>query len=194
MNLNKATKSAKGDNIITPKVLIVYPALFEATLPPNEKDESKKRFNVTLLVPKSADIALMREEVASIAKEEFGEKAKKAKMPFLDTEDIDSLSEYAEDFPVTIRCAAKFQPDIVSPDGQRTFTKDKDDDQVYGGRWARVSIRPYAWKHATGGLGVSFGLQNIQMLDHDDPIAGARVRGTDEFEAVSEEELEGAFE
>jgi hypothetical protein len=88
----------------------------------------------------------------------------------------------ADDFPWMLRCQAKFKPDVVTPKGDRTYTEDEEADEVYGGRWARFSVRPYWWKHATGGVGVSFGLQNVQMLDHDDPIAGARVKGTAEFE------------
>jgi hypothetical protein len=38
---------------------------------------------------------------------------------------------------------------------------------------------------------VSFGLQNAQMLDHDEAIAGGRVRGTSEFEGVGDDELAG---
>lgn len=182
----------KGGNIITPKGRMVYPSLFRPSLPPGEKDDDKARFNATLLIPEDADIKALEDAVEALIEENVpAAKRKNIKRPFLKTADSNSLEDYAEEFPVMIRCAAKYAPDVVSPNAQRTFKEEEEADEVYGGRWARFSVRPYFWNHKTGGMGVSFGLQNAQMLDHGDAIAGGRVRGTSEFESAGEDDLEG---
>lgn len=182
----------KGGNIITPKGRMVYPSLFRPTLPPGEKDDDKARYNATLLIPEDADIKALEDAVDALIEENVpANKRKNVKRPFLRTETSNSLEDYAGEFPVMIRCAAKYAPDVVTPNAQRTYKEEEAADEVYGGRWARFSVRPYFWSHKTGGMGVSFGLQNAQMLDHDEAIAGGRVRGTSEFEGVGEDELEG---
>jgi hypothetical protein len=182
----------KGGNIITPKGRMVYPSLFKPSLPPGEKDEDKARFNATLLIPADADYSALTNAVEKLIEENVpAAKRKSVKRPFLNTADSNSLDDYAEEYPIMIRCAAKFAPDVVTPNAQRTFKEEEEADEVYGGRHARFSVRPYFWSHKTGGMGVSFGLQNAQMLDHGDAIAGGRVRGTSEFESAGEDELAG---
>jgi hypothetical protein len=182
----------KGGNIITPKGRIVYPSLFRPSLPPGEKDEDKARFNATLLIPADADYKALQDAVEALIEENVpAAKRKSVKRPFLNTSDSNSLEDYADEFPVMIRCAAKYAPDVVTPNAQRTYKEEEEADEVYGGRWARFSVRPYFWSHKTGGMGVSFGLQNAQMLDHGDAIAGGRVRGTSEFESASDDDLDG---
>lgn len=185
-----AARATESGNIITPKGRMVYPAFFKPQLPPGEKDPEKARFQATLLIPADADISALEAKVNELVDENVPagkRKTTKIKLPFLATEDSKSLAEYAEDYPHMIRCAAKFAPDVVTPQGDRTIKEDEEADWVYGGRWARFSVRPYWWSHKTGGMGVSFGLQNVQLLQDDDPIAGSRVRGTDEFSDASDD-------
>jgi hypothetical protein len=182
--LNVARRLESG-NIVTPKGRMLYPALFRPVLPVNEKDEEKAKYQVTLLIPAGADTDAMKAAYRELVAENIPEakrKTTKVKSPFLETADQPRFADMAEDFPVMIRCQAKFKPDVVTPKGDRTISEDEEADEVYGGRWARLSVRPYFWKHPTGGCGVSFGLQNVQLLDHDEPIAGGRVKGVDEFE------------
>lgn len=190
--LNTAKRLESG-NIITPKGRMLYPALFKPVLPVNEKDEEKAKYQATLLIPAGSDIDAMKAAYKELVDENIPEakrKTAKVKSPFLKTEDQERFAEMAEDFPYMIRCQAKFKPDVVTPKGDRTLGEEDEADEVYGGRWARLSVRPYFWTHPTGGKGVSFGLQNVQLLDHDDPIAGGRTRGTDEFEGVKSDDLD----
>lgn len=182
----KVAKVTPSGNIITPVGRIVYPSFFQPSLPPGEKDQSKARFQGTLMLPADADITALEKAVQEIVDENVpaGKRGKvKVKLPFLTTGDLKSLSDHADEYPVTIRCAAKFAPDVVTPKGDRTIKEDDADadDEVYGGRHGRFSVRPYWWTHKTGGQGVSLGLQNVQLMQHDEPIAGSRVHGTDEF-------------
>ncbi len=53
--------------------------------------------------------------------------------------------------------------------------------EIYAGRWAVITVRPFTWSHPTGGNGVSFGLSNVLLLDHDDPIGSVRANAEAEF-------------
>ena len=184
--MNTATKLASG-NIRTPKGRMVYPSLFEPSLPKGETDKEKARYQVTLLIPKGANIDVLKAAVKEVLDENVSEakrKTTKVKTPFLKTEDQERFAEFAEDYPVMIRCNAKFKPEVVSPTA-KAVSADDEADEVYSGRFARITVRPFFYDHPTGGKGVSLGLQNVQLLDHADPIAGGRVRAESEFEAVS---------
>lgn len=189
MSALNIAKRLESGNFLTPRGRMLYPALYEPTLPKGETDKEKAKYQATLLIPVGADIDVMKAAYKELVEENVPEtkrKTTKIKSPFLKTEDQPRFEDMAEEFPWMIRCQAKFKPDVVTPKGDRTVGEDEEADEVYGGRWARFSVRPYFWKHPTGGQGVSFGLQNVQLLDHDDPIAGGRVKGTDEFEPAED--------
>lgn len=186
-----AAPSKVAGNFITPAGRMVYPALFKASLPRGETDQDKARFQVTLLLPKDSNLDVLKKAVEEVIDENVSAKAKattKVKKPWLKTEDQPRFAEYADEFPYMIRMNAKMRPDVVSPSGQ-PVREEQEADEVYSGRWARVSVRPFFYDHPTGGKGVSFGLQNVQLLDHDEPIAGGRVKGTAEFEGVGGDDL-----
>lgn len=178
------------DTILSAKVKLLYPSLFKPQLPQGEKDESKARYQVTLLVPKTADVSVFKNAVDTLIADKLTEKQRKEtklKKPFLKTEDQPKIVAMLEkagldpaDFPIIIRANAKFKP-IVKAANMDDVT---DEEQVYSGRWACVSLRPYWFDHPTGGKGVSAGLGNVQLLDHDDVLSGGRIDANKEFEAV----------
>lgn len=179
-------KLLESGNYLTPPGRLLYPALFEKVLPRGEKDESKAKYQATLLFPADADLAVLEAAVEACMEDNFSAAARKGKIrtPFLRTEDQQRFADMAEDYPVMIRCSATYKPDVRGP-WVDVIPEDKVSDEVYGGRWARLTVRPYHWVHETGGKGVSFGLQNAQMLDHDDPLAGGHISADHEFEPVA---------
>lgn len=179
--------------LVLPKAKMLYPSLFEKSMPKGETDESKAKYGVTLLMPKDADLKPLVDLVNAAITEKWGVKAKdlKIKKPFIkvDTDNeprtvarLDAAGIEPTDFPVMLRVFGNYKPVVKGPDATSDV---KDDEQVYEGRWACVSINAYAWEHPTGGRGVSIGMQNVQLLDNDDviPRGGSGATG-DEFEAV----------
>lgn len=176
-------------NIVTPKGRILYPTLFKPRAMKGEPDE-KAAYGATLLLPKTADLTILRKAFQDARDEAFSAKVRqtvKIKEPILKTEDQPRFAEHADEYPWMIRFRRGRDlgaPDVVTPKGDRKYTEDEEADEVYGGRWARITCRPYTYDR-TDSKGVSFGLQNVQMLDHAEPLAGGKARGTDEFDAVS---------
>lgn len=189
----KGLKSPTG-NIITPAGRMSYPNLFYPTLPKGETEEKKRQYQVSMVFPKNADMALLNQAVEDAAIGEWGpdyKKKYKVHKPFLRTEEHPKVGVDAEEFPVLIRTSSRaYQksglknapPQIVR--ANKSLVTEAEAEEVYPGRWARLSLRAYPYDHPTGGKGISFGLQNVQLLDHDEPLAQARPAAEDEFDAA----------
>lgn len=172
----------KTGEVITPKGRMVYPALFKPSAPKGES-EDKAKYQVTLLLPKEADLALLAEVVQQTIVDKWGADATKKykiRKPFLKVDEQPKLADHADKFPVMIRANSKDRPSVVYANLQQC----NDEADVYGGRWACVLLKPYAYDHQTGGKGVSFGLQHVQLLDNDEPLGGGKIRPEDAFEAA----------
>jgi hypothetical protein len=168
---------------------MVYPSLFKATLPKNETDPEKARYQVSLLVPKGTDFSLLEDEIETLCVDKWGKDYKrkaKVKIPFIKTEDQPKLMDYAEDYPTLLRLNSKTKPQVVHANGGEFA----EEDDVRGGRWAVVSMRPYAYEHQQGGRGVSLELINVQLWEEDEPIGFTRVSASDEFESANGSDLD----
>jgi hypothetical protein len=180
----------KFGNVITCQGRMMYPTFFEPSLPKGETDRDKAKYQGTLIFPVGADLKALAQAVEDAAIEKWGPSYKekhKVRKPFGKAEDQPKMSGTAEEFPVFIRANSKDRPQVVSAAGKPVT--EEQSEEVYPGRWARFSVRAYAYDHPTGGKGVSLGLQNVQLLDNDERLAGARPQASDEFSPV-----EGASE
>lgn len=188
--LNKAYLIEKTGNIMTPKGRCMYPNLFTPT---KVKGQGKEKYRITLLIPKPADITLLRDTINEVAADNLGKNLKTTKWrnPLLKTADEPRLAELADDFTYLIRPNADNRPQVVGP-SLLAISEDREADEVYGGRWARVSISVYWYSADKSPIpGVGLGLSNVQMLDHDEPLGGGRVSAEAEFDAVADNALEG---
>jgi hypothetical protein len=178
---NVAYIHEKTGNLMTPKCRMAWSSLLAPSRMKNDDGEAKH--DVTILIPKDADITVLKKAATEAAEEKFGVKAKTLTLrsPFRKTEGKDSLADLAEDFPFYITARSKDRPGVVGPNGKAV----DDPEQIYPGRWVRASIQAFGYD-TKGNKGVSFGLQNVQLLDHDDPLAigGSRVSAEAEFDAV----------
>lgn len=189
---NKAVKTDQ-ETFLLPKGKMLWPSIFEKSNIKGEKDPEKARYNLTVLLPKGVDLSVIQTAIEGVIDDNVS-KAQREKMkikkPWIKTVEqpkvVDILERAnlkAEDFPIMVRLAAKIKPEIRAAN----LSEVKDSELVYGGRWACVSVRPYWWKHDTGGVGVSLGLNNVQILDDDEPLGGGRVSANAEFEAAETE-------
>lgn len=179
----RPSKSA-ADNILTPKARMSFVTLAEARKAPGS---DKAKFSVSLLIPADCDLALLKQAAKQAAIDMFGAKLPpKLKDPFLKAEECinaktgEPYSGYEPGW-IVIRATAISRPGIVYPNGQ-AVPEGEVAKEAYSGRWACASLRAFAYDNS-GNKGVSFGLQNIQLLDHDKPLGG-RVNAESEFEAA----------
>ncbi len=188
----------KSGNIRTPKCRLSYVYLDN----PNPKakvtsgnNAGKFKYTVSLLIPKSADISLLKKAAEAAAVEEFGAEKFKALVeagkfntPFLDafkaskTEKNPGGDDRMQDF-LLIRTDSLTKPGILESNGQAIGD---DYSGVYAGRWAFATLNASAYPSIDGGkAGVKFYLGNIQLLDHDERLGGGRPQAEDEFEPVN---------
>lgn len=175
----------KTDEWHLPKGRLVYPTLLEPkAFKKNRAPDAPKKFSTTVLIPAAATLDGLKKAMVETAIARFGSdwQKKNLRNPLIKTVDDAKLGEYAEAFPMFARTGtgADYPPFVFGPDAKR-FTGDPSD--IYSGRWAVVTVRPFAFDNE--GRGISLGLQRVQLLDHDEVIAGGRIETASGFEAVS---------
>jgi hypothetical protein len=182
----------KNGNLITAKGRLLWNSLFQVRKAKGGKDG---KFECNLLFPKTADNKALLEGAREAGTEKFAKAFKDSagkwpsavKTPFKKTADNDKLVaalEAAEmdpaDWPLFIAARSKDKPGVVGPNGKSDGV---DAEQVYQGRWARMSVQAYGYD-TDGNKGVTFGLVNVQLLDNADELSvgGGKVSAESEFE------------
>ncbi len=188
VDMSKARYVEKTDTYITCKGIITFAAVAKKWKDKDKKDDDGQ-FAVTLIVPPGSDISVLKEAAGAAATEKLGAKAKGLKSPFLDAAeklDADRMPENFDPAGWTMIRANTYtqRPGVMFANGT-PVPEDELLDEVYNGRWARMSIRPHAYQHEAN-KGVKFYLHNIQLLEEGEkwPSTGGRTKAEDEFEAV----------
>lgn len=186
-DMNKAYVSDKG-TLYSCRGRLLWTAIFAKR---KGKGDKEGKYEVNLLIPKTSDIAALREAVMGAGKDKFAKAFKDAngkwpssiRSPFRKTAENDKLVDLADEFPIYFAARSKeTPPGVVGPNGKSAGVTPED---VYPGRWARITCDAYGYE-VDGNKGVSFGVQNVQLLDHADPleIGGGRVSAESQFDAV----------
>jgi hypothetical protein len=180
--------------IRTPKFRMAFPNLITA-----QADASgKKSWSVAALFPVDADMTELRAEAKRIAEEKWGKNIPaNLILPFADGNTkgkIDGNGQfkpyegYKDTIVMNFKRAATTKngentpPTIVAANPKTVLSDPK---EVYAGRWARAVVNGFAYEYL-GKKGVSFGLNHIQLLDHDTPL-GTSNRPEDLFDDEQEE-------
>lgn len=174
VDFTKCRVSASG-NIITAKGRLSF---CNTLTVPKEDKKGKLKFGTSFIIPPNHNLDILIDAVKKCAEEKWGagKLPKNLKNPLLKADDHD-YEGYDEGW-ILLRPTSIQKPGIVNAAGANV----EDDSEIYPGRWAILSLRPFTYD-VDGNRGVSLGLQNVQLLDHDANIAG-RTRAEDEFEAV----------
>ena len=183
-DMTKAYIHEQSGNIVTPKSRMVWPSLFKPAVFRGPQ-QGEPKHQITLLVPAGSDLSALQARVKEAALEKFKnpQDIPGFRLPIMKTADQEKLAEYADAFPHMLRARTTEPPGVVGPDA----SPENDPSMAYGGRWCVCSVQAFAYD-TMGNKGVSLGLVNVQLLDHDDPIATNRVRPESEFKPI---EIEG---
>jgi hypothetical protein len=173
---------------------ISFPWL-HAPQPPMEGDGDGS-YGLTALLPPGYDISPIEAALVEAAKEKWGpDQGKWPRLKFPPNDRIKPCEEKAhlggynpgwKFLPMT----SKGAPGVV--DAMKNLLAHADiKKEAYPGRWARASANPFAWDTGKGVRGVSLGLSNVQLLQHDEPFT-SKPRAEDEFDEVAEAMNEAA--
>jgi len=187
-----------ADNIITPEGRVSYSNVFK----PRRNDLSgEMEYDITLIFPKDADLTALKQAAFEALKDKFGPNKDawpdNLRQPFRKCRDKwkkdretgqDIVPQGMED-PDAVFITAKtiMKPGLVDA-ALQDIIEPRD---FYGGCWARISVRPYAYDKK-GNRGVSLGLRNIQKTRDDEAFGDGYAKPQDEFEAVAGASSSGA--
>jgi hypothetical protein len=172
-------------SLMTPTGILSFPNLFvaRAAVPGGEP-----RFSLNLIFNdeaiKTAEYQALRKAVAEAIDGEWGAgKASDAKfvgslrLPFRKT----SEKEYAgyDQGTVFVHAWTKQKPGLVDARLQDILVPD----DVWAGQLARATVRPFAYQQS-GNKGVSFALENVQIVKKAMPRLDGRVEAKKAFGAV----------
>jgi len=171
------------DNVLTPEFRAAYISVFTAKASKNpDGTMSKAKFSIRACFPPKTDLSELRNQASFAATDEWGDKLpKNMRSPFRRNEELENpVAGIGDDWIImTFSANADRRPGIVDAKLQDII----DDAEVYSGAWFRAQVRAFAYD-MSGNKGVSFGLQNVQKLRNDDPLAGGRTPASKAFTAV----------
>lgn len=179
---NTCTISAKTGSLITCEGRLSYAQFLFKTNPDSKTKKGDEKYTLSFLIPPGSDLTAAKKMANDAIVEEWPNEAKRPrglKSPFLDAEE--KMGEEWKGWTL-IRTSTTRKPGVILGSGADAKPED-----VYSGRWARLSLNAGTFD-VDGNRGVSFFLNNVQLLKHDDPIGGAAPKATSDFEPVAVEE------
>lgn len=171
---------------VTVKGRLSFPELFE----PKAFENNAPKFSTMILIPKSDKATLQALKAAEKEAAEAGRHTKfGGTVPAKVKSIIHDGDEEAEDYPerkghwrLNVASNIKFRPQVVDKNLQPVI----DQSEVYSGVYANVSLTAFAY-NTNGNKGVTFGLNNVQILGYGENLAGG-VSAADEFEVVEDDD------
>jgi len=157
---------------------------FPALLEKKAIEGGVEKYSTVILLPPDYNVAPILKALEDLCVATWGPRAKwpaNARKPESVVRSCDEKGHLAGYEPGWhfISCSSNEKPAVVN--GMRepvTLASD-----IYAGRWANVSMRPFIYNNV--GVGVSLGLNNVQVLKHD--TAFGRTSAKQDFDDVVEE-------
>ena len=190
MQRNPITKTENG-NFTTGPVRLAFPNIFK---PSDKKSDSGApgKYGATILFPFGADLRVLADEWARVAREAFPSNWVNGQpvglhSPFHDQiEKTAGAKVYAGFTPgaVYLNVSSNYKPQVV--DGGMNPVVDES--RVYGGVWAIVSVNAYSYKPTkgqAGKTGVGFGLQSVVIIADDQKLGGQGSDPRKDFAGIS---------
>jgi len=180
---------ASVTTFVTPEARLSFPVLFE---PRAVLGSAKLTYQVTLLFPPKTDFAPFIEvmKAAMLKRWQKLVTLPAEKNPIRDCATYPYRTQrYGgyDDGWKFIRTSSKYAPAIVN----RMTQPVTDPSLVYAGMWVRAFLNAFAYDHPTGGRGVSFGLNALQLVRDGERLDGRPADPGSAFSPLGEEEAPG---
>jgi hypothetical protein len=172
--------------VTTGKVRLSFPRLFE---PHSTNPNDAPKYSTMVMIPKSDPETLKKlraaEAEAAAEGKAWGNRAPKNPVSVLHDGDEDDLERYPEregHWIFSTRSSAEYKPGIVDKNVEPIL----DRSEVYSGVYARVSVTAFTYDFQ-GKKGVSFGLNNVQILGGGENLSGSGAPASADFDAVDDD-------
>lgn len=180
--------------VITGKVRLSFVHL----LTPKADDEGVDKYSCMLLIPKTDKETLNKLEKAQKAAFEKNKHDKlkgikdfsKVKTTLRDgDEEMDTEERPEYEGMMFLNVSSRTAPQIIDKYKEKVTSED----EVYSGVYARVSINAFAY-NTKGNKGITFGLNNVQILAHGEFLGGRSSADADFDEWEDDEEDDDLFD
>jgi Protein of unknown function (DUF2815) len=172
--------SIEDKKVMTPEFRISYPNLHEA----KSFQGAEAKFGMTMLFDKRSNLDALKKAAQNAAAEKWGFDSKKwpknLKWPFRDG-DKERPDTKGYKNTIFVSASSKQKPGLVDQKRERI---EKDDERFGAGVYCRAVLIAFAYDTA-GNRGVSFSLQNVQLLRDAERFTG-RKNPEDEFDEVED--------
>ena len=163
----------------TGKCRVSYPKVFK---PEAMNDGEKKKYSVSMLIPKSDKKTLKAIEKAvesaieeGIKNKWGGKRPKKLGLPLRDGDEEKDGEEY--EGAMFFNASSSRKPGVIDLDKDELF----DDEEFYPGCFARGTFNAYPFD-VNGNKGVAIGLNNLQKLADGDRLGGGSRSAESDFD------------
>lgn len=181
-----AVNPQAATKVITGRVRLSYAKIW---VPEAIEEGGEKKYSCSILIPKKDKATIAKVEAAIKAATAQGKDSKfggkvpaNLKTPLRDGDEERSDDEaYADHY--FINASSKTKPGVIDSD----LNPIMDQDEVYSGCYARVSINMYAF-NVSGNRGIAAGLNNIQKVADGEPLGG-RISAEQEFAEAEDEDM-----
>lgn len=181
---------AQPTRVVTGKVRLMFPNLFK---PVALREGQEPKYSVMVVIPKSEKDTLKKlrdaeaEALRQGIEQKWGGKKPRNLAPSIikDADEDGTAEDYpdrANTYYLTTSAASRFKVGVVDRQKQEVM----DESEVYSGAYARVSMTAFPYD-AQGNRGVSFGLNNVQMLGGGERLIGGP-SAEDEFDEWTEDD------
>jgi ssDNA-binding protein len=190
-------KSERSGNITVGPVRVCFESINE----PKQNERGDDRWGGCFLVPKGEDLAALKAELREVAVARWGDKIPKFRhgSPVKDQEDLTTsegdLYDFSEPGAMFFNANSNEEIGAYKKNKQGAYEK-LDRSEIYGGMWAYVSLRPYAWPSAKneaaakGNRGISLGLQQVLKVRDDERLGKPVAKPEEDFEDFETEAAE----
>lgn len=178
MSTQTATPT-KNLSIRIDNVRLSYPQLFQA----KAMEGSKPKFSATLLLNKKThakEIAQLEKMIERAALDKFGKKVTLKHTPLHDGNEKEDKEGYGDEVMYLV-AKSDTRPAVVD---QKKAPLTEADGKIYGGCYVNAFVEIFAYKHPTGGSGVSAGLKAIQFFRDGDSFGAGPVDTDKVFDEV----------
>lgn len=163
-----------------------YPSLFEKKK--FDGDAGDGKYMATVLIPKNEketinalNKAIEAAKTAGITAKWKGKLPAKLALPMVDGDDTDD--EYQQGH-FTIKAKTSTRPAVTDKKGAPIV----DEEEIYGGVWAFVSVTFYAY-NAAGNTGVAAALNGVKKFKDDEPFGQSSAHDFDGIDDEDDDDL-----
>jgi hypothetical protein len=182
------TEKKQNRTCKTPPFRMAFPALLEM-----KEFQGELKYGLEAVFPPDTDLSELKKLASQVKKEMWGDNSpKNLKSPFIKGDQYnDEHDNHRSEIVGTtfMRLNTTNKPGVIDLKGRNIDDKD----EIYSGRWAKATVYCHAYDNK-GSKGITFLLNNVLLLQDDEPWGVVRRSAQEDFgDEVEPSEAQNEF-